>query len=65
MTSRQAGEHNAQKQTALLDTMQRRSYERVMFASTMQAAVVQVMGPRVAEPATHITPLPLIQTPRD
>jgi hypothetical protein len=36
-----------------------------MFASMMQAAVVQVMAPRVAEPATHITPLPFIQTLQD
>jgi hypothetical protein len=36
-----------------------------MFASVMQAAVVQVMGLRVAEPATYITPFPFIQTPRD
>jgi hypothetical protein len=26
---------------------------------------VQVMGLRVSEPTTHITPLPFIQTPRD
>jgi len=36
-----------------------------MFASMMQAAVVQVMGLRVPEPTTHITPRPFIQTPRD
>jgi hypothetical protein len=65
MPSRQAGEHDAQKQAALLDILQRRTYERVMFASMMQAAVVQVMGLRVSEPTTHITPLPFIQTPRD
>jgi hypothetical protein len=65
MPSRQAGEHDAQKQVARLSNLQRRSYERVMVASMMQAAVVQVIGPRVAELATHITPLPCIQTPRD
>jgi hypothetical protein len=36
-----------------------------MFASMRQAAVVQVIGLRVLEPTTHITPLPFIQTPRD
>jgi hypothetical protein len=65
MPSQQAGKHDAQKQAALLYNLQRRSYERVMVASMMQAAVVQVIGPRVAEPATHITPLLCIQTPRD
>jgi hypothetical protein len=33
MPSRQAGEHDAQKQAALRYTLQRRIYERVMVAS--------------------------------
>ena len=41
MPSRQAGEHDARKQAALLYNLQRRIYEQVMFASMMQAAVVQ------------------------
>jgi hypothetical protein len=65
MPPRQTGEHDAQKQAALLYNLQRRIYEQVMFASMMQAALVQVMGLRVSEPTTHITPLPFIQTPRD
>jgi len=61
MPSRQAGEHDSQKQAALLYNLQRRIDEQVMFVSMMQGAVVHAMGPRVAEPATHMTPLAFIQ----
>ena len=46
MPSRQAGEHDAQKQAALLYILKRRIYERVMFASMMQAAAFLKVSPR-------------------
>jgi hypothetical protein len=65
MPSRQAGEHDCQKQAALLYNLQCRICERAMFASMMQAAVLYATRPRVSEPATHITPLPFIEASRD
>jgi hypothetical protein len=65
MPSRQAGEHDCQKQAALLYNLQCRICERAMFASMMQAAVVHAMMPRLPDPATYITPLPYIQASRD
>jgi hypothetical protein len=61
MPSRQAGEHDSQNRAALLYNLQSRIDDQVMFASTMQGVVVHAMGPRVAEPATHMTPLAFIQ----
>jgi peptide/nickel transport system substrate-binding protein len=59
----QAGERDPQKRETLLHEIQRRLYERVMFAPMMQPAVVHAVGPRVAEPAIGITPLAFYAAP--
>jgi peptide/nickel transport system substrate-binding protein len=60
---RQVSERDRQKREALLQEMQRRMHERVMFAPIMEVATLHAVGPRVAEPAIGITPLTYFPAP--
>jgi peptide/nickel transport system substrate-binding protein len=52
-----------QKRQEVLHEIQRRMYERVMFAPMMEVATLHAVGSKVEEPAIGITPLTYFPTP--
>jgi len=60
---RQAKLRDREQRAAILHDIQRRIYERTMFAPIMEVATLHAVGPRVEEPAIGITPLTYFPTP--
>jgi len=59
----QAVMRDREKRQAILQDIQRRLHEQVIFAPMMEVATLHAVGPKVSEAAIGITPLTYFPTP--